>query len=151
MEVADSEVGPIDVHGEVAAGATREVLDVDVTAVLAAGDRASALLVDLLAHLVGQFLADIGALRGRGESDLGAASLVRLDEITLALVPLVKQLLRWHRADQAGVRDSCEAHAGNVPRGRIDALKVPDGLGRLGVELVREQATTVGLWASAQH
>lgn len=52
VEVADSEVGPIDVHGEVAAGATREVLDVDVTAVLAAGDRASALLVDLLAHLV---------------------------------------------------------------------------------------------------
>lgn len=143
VQVTDSEIGPVDVDGEVAAGSAAEVLDVDITTVLASGNRASALGIDLLADLVGEVLADIRALGGGRKSDLRAAALVGRNELALALVPLVQQLLRGHGTDQSGVWDAGEADARDVTRRGVDALKVPDSLGRLRVELVGEETTAV--------
>lgn len=147
VEVSDREVGALNVDGEVAAGTAREVLDVDVTTVLTGRDGTGAFGVDLLALVLGNVLADIGTTGLRWEGDVvGTSTLLGGNEASLTLVPLVEELLAWSGTDESWVGDTSKPHTGNVTRGSVDTLKVPDSLGGLGVKVLSKQTTAVGLF-----
>lgn len=102
---------------------------------LSAGNSPRTLLVDFLEHVLRQVLTDIRALWLWRERDGRHGVLVRSDELALAFVPCRKELRRGRGADETGVGDPSEAHAGDVARSGVDAVEVPDGLASLGVEL----------------
>lgn len=98
-------------------------------------DRPRALSIDPLPHVIRQVLPDVRAHLVREQSDRGHRTGVRIDQGGLALIPGGEQLRGGRRANQAGVRDPREAHAGDVPRGRVHAVEVPDCLGGFALEL----------------
>ena len=64
------------------------------------------------------------------------------DQLGFALVPLGQQFVRRGTADQSGMGQAGKPHARDVPRRGVDAVEVPDGLGRVGI-MVGEEATAV--------
>lgn len=58
----------------------------------------------------------------------GSGESRRLDQLGLAAVPFFKNLCRRSTAQDAGVDQSGELDAGNVPGCAVNALKVPNGL-----------------------
>ena len=88
-------------------------------------------------HGAGALGADLGlgvalglaGMRGRRERRIGEArnpGRVGRDQRVLALVPGRQQLRIGQTADQAGMDQAGEIHAGDVTRRRIETLDVPD-------------------------
>ena len=75
---------------------------------------------------------------------VGAAIGGRVHQFGLAAVPLLEQLVGGGAADQAGVGDAGETHAGDVAGGGVDPFKIPDRLGGLW-EVVGEKAAAIFL------
>ena len=94
------------------------------------------LFVHLRPDVFGQVLPHIGADGLGRERDSRDRPGVLRDERALSRVPGVEQLLGGCGADQAWVRDPGEAHAGDVPRGGVDPVEVPDRFGSAGLELL---------------
>lgn len=102
---------------------------------LARRHSARTLASDLLPDLIRDILSDIRASRLGRERDGRDGGAVRVDERALTRVPCREQLRRGRGADEARVRHAREAHPGDVPRRRVDAVEVPDSLRGLAVEL----------------
>ena len=105
-----------------------------------------ALRIHLRAHPLLQLLPDVRPHRlGRVRDGGHRPSVLRLrDERALARVPRIEEGLGGRGADQAWVRDACEAHAGDVSRGGGDAVEVPDRFGGARLELLRCGEGSVG-------
>ena len=65
-----------------------------------------------------------------------------------ALVPFMDHVDGGHGADQTGMGQAGEAHAGDMPGGGVDAVEIPDGLGRVG-EIIRQETAAVLLGEDA--
>ncbi len=76
---------------------------------------------------------------GQGRHALG----IRGDQLGLALVPLGQEFVRRSAADQARMGQAGKPHARDVPRRGVDAVQVPDGLGRVGIMVGEETAAVV--------
>lgn len=101
------------------------------------GNRPRPLRPNTLHDLLGRLRADIRALRQRGVRNGRRTFPALINEPLLARVPLLKHLLRGRGADQARVGHAREAHAGDVPRARVDAFEVPDRFRGARFELLR--------------
>ena len=87
VQIANAELGTLDVNGQIYFASSAQVLDVAVAAVLGpAGDRARALLADLFFERARRG-AGVHVLRLRGLGD-DAFELGRADEVGFAPVPL---------------------------------------------------------------
>jgi hypothetical protein len=64
------------------------------------------------------------------------------DKIDLALIPGIEQFLIRQTADETGMNESGELHAGNVARMRVKAGNIPDRLLRLR-KMVGEKSPAV--------
>ncbi len=110
-------------------------------------------------HGAGAFRADLGlgvalgaaGVRGRGEGRIGEARYagrIGRDQRVLAFVPGRQQFRIGQTADQAGMDQTCEVHAGNVARRRVEALDVPDRFLRQR-EMIGQEAAAVLLGEEA--
>lgn len=142
VQVADAELGALDVHGQVDLAAAAQVLDVAVAAVLGpAGDGASALAPDLVLD-VARRAPGVDVLRLRRLGDDGV-ELVLADQLGFALVPGREHFGRRCAAHDTRVNEAWEAHVRDVAGGAEDAFEVPDGLGGVRVEVAEEAAAVV--------
>ncbi len=84
-------------------------------------------------------------MRGRAKRRIGKAGhpgRIGRDQLGLARIPFLEQLVIGQTADQAGMNQAREIHAGNVARGRIEALDIPDRFLRQR-EVIGKEATAV--------
>jgi hypothetical protein len=68
---------------------------------------------------------------------------VGVDQRLFAAVPGIQQLLVGQAADQAGMDQAREVHAGNMPRRGEHAVEIPDGLLRMREMLGQESSAVV--------
>ena len=93
----------------------------------------------------------LAGMRGRRErriGEAGHAGRIGRDQRGLALVPGRQHLRIGQTADQAGMDQAGEVHAGNVTRRGVEALDVPDRLLRQR-EMVGQEAAAVLLGEEA--
>mmetsp|Transcript_20753 Transcript_20753/g.67150 ORF Transcript_20753/g.67150 Transcript_20753/m.67150 type:complete len:531 (-) Transcript_20753:214-1806(-) len=167
VHVAHRQVGARHEDGQIERAAARQVLDVAIPAVLTAGHRARRLGRDAVPHRVGAHLAGAVAELAEhraalvwqaGERPCVAVAagclLCRraffVHQCLLALVPHGQQLGRRGGPNQPRVDEPSEAHARDVARAAVDALKVPDGLGRLRIVVSQEPPTIVFVESAAE-
>lgn len=152
MQIADRKLGPSDVHGQVRHASSGNVVNVDVAAVLGTSrDRSRALLRNLGLDVVASLAAVRIHLVGRLRYNLACVSLsTSSNQLSLSPVPFCENLCRGSAAQNARVNQTGEANTGNVSAAAVDAVKVPDGLGRLRVVLL-EEAAAVGLGEDARE
>lgn len=128
VQVPDGELGTSNMDRQVHFAATREVLDITIAAVFwSAGDGASSLTADLLFDAVVSsshvYVRGIGWL-----SDVTAHVRALADECGFTVIPCLQHFMGGCTTQDTGMDETCETHAGDVARGAIDALEVPDGL-----------------------
>lgn len=130
VQITHTELGPGHMDGKVHLGSPAQVLDVAVSSMLRpSGDRSRT----LLGHFFSDFLAGRAGVRVDGlrqMSHVAIGELVGSHQLALTLVPRGQHLGRGSATDDARVDQAGELDAGDVARGGVDALKVPDGLGR---------------------
>ncbi len=135
MQVADAELGALDVHRQVHFAAAAQVFDVAVAAVLGpAGNCPGSLLPDLFLDV---------ATRGPGVHVLrlgwfgdDRVELVFADQLPFTLVPGREHFGRGRAAHDTGVDQAREANVRDVTGGAEDAFKVPDCLCGMRVEII---------------
>ena len=118
---------------------------------LPTGDRPRALGINLLSRLLRELLPNVRTHRVGEQRDRGHRAGVLVDQRCLAFRPRREELGGGRCANQARVRHACEAHAGDVPRGGIDAVEVPDRLRRAALELAGWRASGRGGWTSRRE
>jgi hypothetical protein len=69
----------------------------------------------------------------------------RGDEVSLATIPLRQNFMRWCAAKDSGVNQAGKSHSRDVSACAIDAVKIPDGLGSLGIVILKEPSTVVAI------
>ena len=134
VQVADAELGSLDMNGKVDLAAAAEVLDIAVSAMLgAAGDGSRAFLADFVFYVAGA-AASVHVLRlgGLGDDFMEILRGVGADELAFAAVPFGEDFSRWGAAQDAGMDEAGEADVGNVAGGGEDAFEVPYGFGAVG-------------------
>lgn len=138
MQIADGEICALHKDGEVATGATRQVLDlydkrddkdtsdvyisstyVAIAAVFSSWDSTSTLLIDLLAHVIWELLPNVSALRLRRKGYRGHCVFMLGDQPALAFVPGSEQLSRRRSANETRVRHPGKSHAGDMAGGGV--------------------------------
>ncbi|MNV69824.1 hypothetical protein D3C71_1627530 [compost metagenome] len=142
VQIAHRQPAALYVHREEHAGAARKVLDVAIAAVLARRHRARALARGLVAVRALQ-RAHVGRL-GRGRIGQRRHAIgVGVDQRLFAPVPRVQQLFVGQAADQAGMDQPREIHAGNMARRREHAVEIPNGFLRMREVFGQEAAPIV--------
>lgn len=144
VQVTPGEQGPRHVHGKEDARAPGEVLDVVVAAVLPGRHRARPLLGHPLVVRAGERAQQRPGAQRRecqGRHPVRGGR----DESRLAPVPAAQQLRRRRHPEEARVGDAGVPHPGQMPRRRLLAVKVPDGLGRVWIVVGEEAAGVVAV------
>lgn len=156
VQISRGELRALDVHGQVDLGAAGEVLDIAVAAVFGSTWHRSCSFFAVLGQHIGRleseiatvcfndgerllyepnFLlqlriptADMDGLGLRRQSDLFVHVAALADELRLALIPHLENLVRWRTAQDSRVDEASELDAGDVARAAVDAFEVPDSL-----------------------
>ena len=103
MQVADAELGALDVDRQIHLAAPRKVLDIAVPAVLwAARNGPGTFLSDLFLDIIGA-ASGVHAGRQRREGNVAVHVGASRDQLSLTLVPCLEDLLRWCAAKNAPV------------------------------------------------
>lgn len=106
-----------------------------------AGDRPRALPCNSSADIaIGRSGMRICLMGRQRDNTLSVGSAALSNELGFTPVPLCKHFSRGCTTQDAWVHQTRKTHTGNVPARAVDTVKVPDGLGRLGIVLVEEAA-----------
>ncbi len=134
-------------NGQIRLGAARNIVNVYVAAVLRSSWNGSGAFLgnfglDVVCGRAGVHVGRVGRL---GDNLARVRCGARRDEVALSAVPFSQHFWRRRTAQNTWVDQAGEAHAGDVAAGTVYAVKVPNGLGRLGVVLLEETTTVVAI------
>ena len=128
MQVADAKLGARDMYRQVNLASSAQVLDIAISAMLRASWDGSG---TLLANLgLDRFICRTGVdICGQRWERHFTVKLVRLDKLTLTLVPGCKDFWGRSAAEDTWVNEASEFDVRDVTRGAVDAFEIPDCLG----------------------
>jgi len=132
VQVADGELGALDVDGEVDFAASAQILDVAVASMLwPARYSPSTFLANLLLDIIA-CCTGVDVLRKWRKRDGFVEVRVLGDEGAFAVIPGLEDFGGGRAAEDARVDEASELDAGDVAGGAVDAFEVPDGFGSVG-------------------
>lgn len=116
-------------HGEIDLTSLRQILDIAIAPMLRpAGNNPRAILLHLFREEVAPRATRRGVLGIRRQSD-DTLKVRRFDELSFAFVPFRQDLCGGRTPELAWMHDTWESYVGDMARGGVDALEIPDGLG----------------------